>query len=91
MTGQRHLTNGQLFKPTLYKLYCEGPLLREPKNVSGPRRNRVLTKTKQLLICLKCIKYIYNIITRIFILTLISIFLKSQLINKQFHYVNFSL
>ena len=24
------------FQPTLYKSYCEGPLLYEPKNVSGP-------------------------------------------------------
>ena len=33
----------KLFEPTLYKSYCEGSFTRGPKNVNGPRRNRVLT------------------------------------------------
>ena len=37
------VTSGWLFKPTLYKSYCGGPLLCQPKNVSGPQRNRVPT------------------------------------------------
>ena len=39
----RPVTKPKLFKPTLYKSYCEGSLPREPKNVTGPRWNRVPT------------------------------------------------
>ena len=39
----RPVTKPKLFKPTLYKSYCEGSFLCEPKNVNGPQRNRVLT------------------------------------------------
>ena len=40
---RRPVPKPKLFKPTLYKSYCEGYFLCEPKNVNGPQRNRVLT------------------------------------------------
>ena len=44
-SGSEHLpaTKPKLFKPTLYKSYCEGPFMCEPKNIDGPQRNRVPT------------------------------------------------
>ena len=39
----RPATKPKLFKPTLYKSYCEGSFVCEPKNVNGPQRNRVPT------------------------------------------------
>ena len=42
----RPVTKGKLFKPTLYKSYCEGSFMCEPNIVIGPRRNCVLTDTK---------------------------------------------
>ena len=39
----RPVTKAQLFKPTLYKLYCEGSFACEPNDIIGPQRNRVLT------------------------------------------------
>ena len=43
MNGHRPLTSGQLFKPTLYKSYCEGSFMCEPNIIIGPQRNRVPT------------------------------------------------
>ena len=40
----RPATKPKLFKPTLYKSYCEGPFMCKPKNINGPQRNRVLTQ-----------------------------------------------
>ena len=37
------MTKPKLFKPTLYKSYCEGSFVCEPNNIIGPQRNRVLT------------------------------------------------
>ena len=44
-SGSEHrpATKPKLFKPTLYKSYCEGTFMCEPKNINGPQRNRVLT------------------------------------------------
>ena len=44
-SGSEHrpATKPKLFKPTLYKSYCEGSFVYEPKNINGPQRNRVLT------------------------------------------------
>ena len=44
-SGSEHrpATKPKLFKPTLYKSYCEGPFMCEPKNINGPQRNHVLT------------------------------------------------
>ena len=44
-SGSEHrpATKPKLFKPILYKSYCEGPFVCEPKNINGPQRNRVLT------------------------------------------------
>ena len=39
----RPVTKPKLFKPTLYKSYCEGSFVCEPNNIVGPHRNRVLT------------------------------------------------
>ena len=39
----RPVTKAKLFKPTLYKSYCEGSFMREPNNIIGPQENRVLT------------------------------------------------
>ena len=39
----RPVTKAQLFKPTLYKSYCEGSFACEPNNIIGPQRIRVLT------------------------------------------------
>ena len=39
----RPVTKAQLFKPTLYKSYCEGSFACEPNDIIGPQRNRVLT------------------------------------------------
>ena len=32
-----------LFKPTLYKSYCEGSFMYEPNIIIGPQKNRVPT------------------------------------------------
>ena len=44
-SGSEHrpATKPKLFKPILYKSYCEGPFTCEPKDINGPQRNRVLT------------------------------------------------
>ena len=44
-SGPKHrpVTKPKLFKPTLYKSYCEGSFVCEPDNIIGPPRNRVLT------------------------------------------------
>ena len=44
-SGPEHcpVTKPKLFKPTLYKSYCEGSFVCEPNNINGPQRNRVLT------------------------------------------------
>ena len=39
----RPVTKPKLFKPTLYKSYCEGSFVCEPNNIIGPQRNRALT------------------------------------------------
>ena len=39
----RPVTKPKLFKPTLYKSYCEGSFVYEPNNIIGPQRNRVPT------------------------------------------------
>ena len=39
----RPVTKAKLFKPTLYKSYCEGSFMCEPNNINGPQRNRVPT------------------------------------------------
>ena len=46
-SGSEHrpVTKPKLFKPTLYKSYCEGSFVCKPNNNIGPQRNRVLTKT----------------------------------------------
>ena len=53
-SGSEHrpATKPKFFKPTLYKSYCEGPFVCEPKNINGPQRNRVLT------IIIKTFKYV---------------------------------
>ena len=44
-SGSEHrpVTKPKLFKPTLYKSYCEGSFVCKPNNSIGPQRNRVLT------------------------------------------------
>ena len=42
-SGHRPVTKPKLFKPTLYKSYCEGSFVCKPNNSIGPQRNRVLT------------------------------------------------
>ena len=37
------MTKGKLFKPTLYKSYCEGSFMCEPNIIIGPQKNRVPT------------------------------------------------
>ena len=37
------MTKGKLFKPTLYKSYCEGSFMCEPNILIGPQKNRVPT------------------------------------------------
>ena len=51
-SGSEHrpATKPKLFKPTLYKSYCEGPLVCEPKNINGPQRNRVPTIPKETIV-----------------------------------------
>ena len=39
----RPVTKPKLFKPTLYKSYCEGSFVCEPNDIIGPQRNRVPT------------------------------------------------
>ena len=39
----RPVTKVKLFKPTLYKSYCDGSLKCEPNNTIGPQENRVPT------------------------------------------------
>ena len=44
-SGSEHrpVTKPKPFKSTLYKSHCEGSFVREPNNIYGPQRNRVLT------------------------------------------------
>ena len=39
----RPVTKTKLFKPTLYKSYCEGSFMCEPNVIIGPQKNRVPT------------------------------------------------
>ena len=57
-SGHRPVTKPKLFKPTLYKSYCEGSFVCEPNNSIGPQRNRVPTKYMYL---------IYNFLNTIFL------------------------